>query len=233
MRVFRVNGGFVGELQGADKGLFQLRQEVQRTAQKCHTPPDGLAAGKAGDGLVDHGLKNGSGQVGGGRAFVDQGLDVGFRKHAAPGGDGVNFLIMLCLRVQSGGVGLEQGRHLVNERAGAPGTDAVHPFFQPAPEINDLGVLAAQLNGHVGLGRDGLQCGSDGHHLLHEADAHGLAQIDGSGACDLHLQKAGADLFPGFGKELAQRLLGMGAVAAVLPEQDLSVFVQQNELDGG
>lgn len=50
---------------------------------------------------------------------------------------------------------------------------------------------------------------------------------------NLHLQKAGADLFPGFGKELPQRLLGVGAVAAVLSEQDFPVFVQQNELDGG
>ena len=174
---------------------------MQGAAQKCHTPPDGLAAGKAGDGLIDHGLKNGSGQVGGGRALVDERLNVGFRKHAAAGGDGINFLIMLCLRVQSGGIGLEQGRHLVDEGAGAACADAVHPFFQSAPEINNLGVLAAQLNGHVGLRRDGLQCGSDGHHLLHEADAHGLAEIDGAGAGNLHLQKAGADLFPGFGKE--------------------------------
>ena len=57
MGVFRVNGGFGGELQGADKGFFQLRQKMQGAAQKCHTPPDGLAAGKAGDGLIDHGLK--------------------------------------------------------------------------------------------------------------------------------------------------------------------------------
>ena len=125
---------------------------------------------------------------------------------------------MLCLRVQSGGIGLEQGRHLVDEGAGAACADAVHPFFQPAPEINDFGVLAAQLNGHIGLGRHGLQCGSDSHYLLHEADVHGLAEIDGAGAGNLHLQKAGADLFPGFGKEFLKRLLGVGAVAAVLSE---------------
>ena len=233
MGVFRVNGGFGGELQGSDKGLFQLRQEVQRSAQERNAAPDGLTTGKAGDGLIDHGLKNGSGQVGGGCALIDEGLNVGFRKHTAAGGDGINFLIMLCLRVQSGGICLEQGRHLVDEGAGAACADAVHPLLQSAPEIDDLGVLAAQFNGHVGLGRDGLQCGSDGHHLLHEADAHGLAEIDGTGACDLHLQKAGADLFPGFGKEFLKRLLGMGTVAAVLSEQDFPVFVQQNELDGG
>ena len=140
---------------------------------------------------------------------------------------------MLGLCVQSGGIGLEQGRHLVDEGASAACADAVHPLLQPAPEIDDLGVLAAQFNGHVGLGRDGLQCGGDGHHLLHEADAHGLAEIDGAGAGNLHLQKAGTDLFPGFGKELPQRLLGVGTVAAVLSEQDFPVFVQQNELDGG
>ena len=206
---------------------------MQGSAQKCDTAPDGLAAGKAGDGLVNHGLKNGCGQVGGGRALVDEGLNIGFRKHAAAGGNGIDFLIVFGLRVQPGGIGLEQGCHLVDEGAGAACADAVHPLLQSAPEIDDLGVLAAQFNGHVGLGRDGLQCGGDGHHLLHEADAHGLAEIDGAGAGDLHLQKAGADLFPGFGKEFLKRLLGMGAVAAVLSEQDFPVFVQQHKLDGG
>ena len=46
------------QVQRADEGFFQLRQEVQRPAQKGHAAPEGLAAGKAGDGLVLLGLKD-------------------------------------------------------------------------------------------------------------------------------------------------------------------------------
>ena len=93
--VFRIDGGFRGQLQGADKGLFQLRQEVQGAAQEGHAALDGLAAGETGNGLIDHRLENGGGQIRLGRALVDERLDVGFGEHAAPGGDGVDFLIVL------------------------------------------------------------------------------------------------------------------------------------------
>ena len=45
--VFRIYGGFLCQLQGADKCRFQLCQEVQGAAQERHTAPDGFAAGKA------------------------------------------------------------------------------------------------------------------------------------------------------------------------------------------
>ena len=67
---------------------------MQRPAQKGHAAPNGLAAGKAGDGLVHHRLKDGGGQIGGGSALVDEGLNVGFGKHAAPGGDGIDLLVL-------------------------------------------------------------------------------------------------------------------------------------------
>lgn len=46
------------QVQRADEGLFELRQEVKRAAEEGDAAADGLAAGKAGDGLVDDGLKN-------------------------------------------------------------------------------------------------------------------------------------------------------------------------------
>ena len=95
MGVFWVHGGFLGQLQGADKGGFQLRQEVQRAAQEGNGAPDGLSAGKAGNGLIHHCLKNGGGKIGPGGALVDEGLNVGFGKYAAAGGDGVHLLVVL------------------------------------------------------------------------------------------------------------------------------------------
>ena len=44
---------------------FELRQEVQRAAERMrNAAADGLAAGKAGDRLIDDGLKNGGSQIG-------------------------------------------------------------------------------------------------------------------------------------------------------------------------
>ena len=104
--VFRFNGGFLRQLQGPDEGLFQFRQEMQGAAQKGHLAPDGFAAGQARNGLVHHGLENGGCQVSAAGALVDQGLNVGFGKDAAAGGDGVNLLIIGRLGVEPGSVSL-------------------------------------------------------------------------------------------------------------------------------
>ena len=71
VRILRVNGGFLRQMQCADKGCLQLRQEVQRPAQEGNTAPDGFAAGKTRNGLVHHRLENGSCQVGLGGTVVD------------------------------------------------------------------------------------------------------------------------------------------------------------------
>ncbi|GFI12354.1 hypothetical protein IMSAGC007_04837 [Lachnospiraceae bacterium] len=74
--VSRRNGVFLVQLQGADKGSLKLREKMKRAAQKCHMAPDRFAAGQAADSLVDHGLKNRSGQVFFCRSLVDQWLDI-------------------------------------------------------------------------------------------------------------------------------------------------------------
>ena len=228
-----IHGGLRGQLQGTDEGLLQLRQEVEGAAQEGHAAPDGLAAGQARDGLVHHGLENGGGQVRLGGALVDQGLDVGLGKDAAAGGDGINDFVFSGGFIEARGVGLQQRRHLVDEGAGAAGADAVHAFLQAALEIDDLGILAAQLDGHVGLGRHMVQGGGYGHHLLDEADVQGLAQIDGAGAGDGHVQGTRADLLRGFPQQLGQGLLGVGHMAAVPAENDFLVLVQDDQLHGG
>ena len=96
--VLRIHDVLRGETQRADKGLFQLRQKVQRAAQKGHAAPDGLAAGKAGNGLIHHRLKDGGRQIGPGGALVDKRLNIGLGEHAAAGGNGVQFLV-ICRRV--------------------------------------------------------------------------------------------------------------------------------------
>ena len=159
---------------------------MERPAQKGHTAANRLAAGQAGDGLIHHRLKDGGGQIRFGSPLVDEGLYIGLGEYAATGGDGVDLFIVGGLLVEAGGIGLQKCRHLVDKGAGAAGANAIHPLLQSAGEVDDLGILAAQLNGHVGLRRHGGQGGGHRHHLLYEGDSQRLAQVDGAGAGDLH-----------------------------------------------
>ena len=233
MGVFRLDGGFLRQLQGSDEGLFQLRQEVQGATQEGNPAPNGLAAGEAGNGLIHHRLKNGGSQVRPAGPLVDQGLDVRFGEHAAPGGDGVKLPVVGRFLVQTQGVGLKQGRHLVDEGAGAAGADTVHPLLQAAGEIDDLGILTSQLDGHIGLGSHLFQGGGHGHHLLHEGNVQSLAQIDAAGAGDFQPQRHVPQALLRFPEKLGQGLLGMGAVAAVFSEYGLAVLIQDHQLHRG
>ena len=61
---------------------------------------------------------------------------------------------------------MQQSGHLVDERARAAGAGAVHALLDAVIEVDDLGVLAAQLDGDVG-GRDkGLDDALAGDDLL-------------------------------------------------------------------
>ncbi len=63
-------------------------------------------------------------------------------------------MILFCIFVQTGGIRLEKGSHLVDKRTCTAGTDSVHALFHIAAfKINDFGVFAAQFNGNVRFGR--------------------------------------------------------------------------------
>ena len=113
---------------------------------------DRFAAGQTADGLVDNCLENRSRQIFLGGTFVDQRLDIGFCKYAAAGGNRIDCLVIFGIFIQTGSVCLKQGSHLVNKRTGTAGTDAVHTLFDIAAfKINDLGILAAKLDGYICL----------------------------------------------------------------------------------
>ena len=62
---------------------------MQRTAQEGYVPADGLALRQAGDGLNNHGLKDGRSQILLARTIVDERLNVGLGEHAAARGNGI------------------------------------------------------------------------------------------------------------------------------------------------
>ena len=206
---------------------------MQRPAQKSHVAPDGLAAGQAGNGLVHHRLEHRCGQVGLRRAVVDQRLNIRLGKHAAPGGNRVNFLIVRRLPVEAQGVCLHQRGHLVDKAAGAAGADAVHAFLQAAGKINDLGVLAAQLDGHVGLRRFALQRRRHRRHFLHEGHLQRLAQAHAAAAGDGAAHAKRTQLCPGFLQYFNQCFLGVGVMPPIRGKSHAAVFVQQHGFHRG
>ena len=128
-----------------------------------------LAAGKAGNCLVYDRLENGSGEILAGCALVDERLNIRFRKHATARRNRVNRLVIFCIVIETRSIRLEEGCHLVDERTCAAGADAVHALVNAAGEVDDLCVLAAELDRDIGLWCNGFECRRDRDDLLHKS----------------------------------------------------------------
>ena len=223
---------FLIQLQGTDKGRLQLCQKVQRAAQEGNVAPDGLAAGKAADGLIDHGLEDGSRQVFPGGAVVDQGLYIGFGENAASGRNGIKRAVALCILVQTGGVRLKKGSHLVNKRTCAAGTDTVHTLFDIAVfEVDDLCVFAAQFDGDVRLGSDLLKSGGDSYDFLYEGDLKVIGQGQAAGAGDHGMNSDIAQLFLRFGQQVVECFPDIRMMPPVIREHKRMGGIQNGDLD--
>ena len=124
--------------------------------------------------------------------LVDEGLDVAFGKHAAAAGDGVGAGRALGGLVHLVGTHLQQGSHLVNERAGAAGTAAVHADLGAVGQEQDFCVLAAQLNDAVGAGGQAVGCHAGGENLLHKGHLTAVGQAHAGRAGDGQIDPAGS-----------------------------------------
>ena len=128
---------------------------------------------------------------------------------------------------------MEQRGHLVDERAGAARARTVHALLDALVEVDDLGVLAAELDGHVGLGDKRLHSALASDDLLHELQAQPLREQkaaragDGAGHGRVGQHRIGA------GKEVAGASAHIGVVALVLGVDDSVLIVQHGELHRG
>ena len=140
---------------------------------------------------------------------------------------------MLGELVQAGGVGVQQRGHLVDERAGAAGARAVHALLDAGVEVDDLGVLAAQLDGHIRLRDERFHCTLARDDLLHELQAEPLREQkpartgDGAGHLRLGQQRRRAL------EQIASAGAHIGVVALILCVDDLVGVIQNGELDRG
>ena len=111
------------------EAVTQLGEILQRAAQEGDVAADGTAARQTRDGLGHDRLEDGGGHVLGAGALIEQRLHVGLGKNAAAAGDGIDGGGVGRELVEAAGIGVEQGCHLVDERARAAGAGAVHALL--------------------------------------------------------------------------------------------------------
>ena len=215
------------------EAVAQLGEVLQRAAQEGDVAADGTAACQARDGLGHDGLEDGGSHVLGAGALVEQRLDVGLGKNAAAAGDGIDGGGVGRELVEAARVGVQQGCHLVDERARAAGAGAVHALLDAVVEIDDLGVLAAQLDGNVG-GRDkSLDSALAGDDLLDKLQIEPLGQQQAARAGDGTGHLGRRQHRRGTLEQVAGASADVGVVALVLGVDNLVVVVEHGELNGG
>ena len=215
------------------EAMAQLGEILQRAAQEGDVAADGTAARQARDGLGHDGLEDGGGHVLGAGALVEQRLDVGLGKDTAAASDGIDGGGVGREFVKAAGVSVQQGCHLVDERARAAGAGAVHALLDAVVEVDDLGVLAAQLDGDVGGRDEGLDGTLAGDDLLDKLQVEPLGQQQaaraGDGTGHLGRRQHGRSAL----EQIAGASADVGVVALVLGVDNLVVVVEHGELNGG
>ena len=215
------------------EAVAQLGEILQRAAQEGDVAADGTAARQARDGLGHDSLKDGGGHVLGAGALVEQRLHVGLGKNAAAAGDGIDGGGVGRELVEAAGVGVEQGCHLVDERTRAAGAGAVHALLDAVIEVDDLGVLAAQLDSDIGGRDEGLDGTLTGDDLLDKLQVEPLGQQKaaraGDGAGHLGRRQHGRSAL----EQVAGAGADVGVVALVLGVDDLVVVVEHGKFNGG
>ena len=224
--IFRADAAYA---QNAVKGRAKLRKKGQRAAEIDHFSLDFPTLGKAGHRLVDHGVQNAQGDVIFLGPLIQQGLNVGFREHAAAGSDAVGALAGFRDLIELVRGNVQKGGHLVDEGPGAAGAGAVHAHLHRAGKEQDLRVLASQLDHHVRLRQIGLYGGAGGVNLLHEGNVQILRQPHTGGAGNAQPGGRGLrKLLPDSGKHTRSLFRDLGKMALVFPEYRRAGFIEHN-----
>ena len=126
---------------------------------------------------------------------------------------------------------MQKGCHLVYEGASAACTGLVHAQIYASAEIEDLGVLAAELYGNVGLG--GYLCDNarGGNDLLDKGEPQDGCEVEGSRACDSSLDCEARVECVQLCQYVCQSLARGRAVALIFLKENLALGIGQDSLD--
>ena len=148
---------------------------------------------------------------------------------------------MLGHLVETGRVRVQQGRHLVDERAGAACARTVHPLFRSRLEVGDFRVLAAELDDDIRLRDLLVDRAGFGDDLLDEGHVQvvGEGQAAGTGDCQANRLVAAAkpfELLVDVFKQSGDCGPHVGMMATVIGEQhavERVILIQYDRFDCG
>ena len=233
MGVLRTQRVLVVQIERFAEALVELGEILERTAEEGDGAADRTTACQAGDGLRHDGLEDGCRYVFAMGALVDERLHVGLGEHAAAACDRIDGPAALRELVQAGRIGVEQGRHLIDESTRAAGARAVHALLDALVEIDDLGVLAAELDDDVGLRDVGGHGGLGSDDLLNEFDAEPLREQKAARAGDRHGHGRIGILLGSFLEHFDDGRADVGMVTAVARMLDGERIVEHGHLHRG
>ena len=185
--VFEIDRMLLVEAERLDEALLELGQEMERPAEERDMAVDRTSLREVADRLVDDGLQDGKRDVGLLRTIIHECLDVRLCKDAAARGDRVDLFAFRREVVQPFRVRRQERRHMIDERARAARTDAIHALLRRRAEVRDLRILAAELDNRVRLRDEFLDSRRARDDLLHEwqADALGDAHASRARQCEV------------------------------------------------
>ena len=214
----------------------KLQNKLQKNVVISQQIDKGIIGGlviKIDDDIIDNSLKNRCSQIFLGRSFIDQRLDVGLCEDAAPCRDGIHGFVAFGIFVQAGSVGLQKGRHLVDEGTCAAGANAVHTLLHVSSfKINDLCVFPAQLDGHVGFRGEGLQRLGNGNDFLCKRNIQILRQGQPAGSGDDRIYVYGTQGLHGALQEHGERFLDICKMSFIIGKQNAVFRIQNCNLNG-
>ena len=231
---------FLPQTQALGINRHKLRVKKQRAAFKDDRRTDLQPLGQTAYGLFGHGMETGQGQVCLGHALIQQRLNVRLGKNTAPAGHIVDAPSLFGQRVQLFHRHFQESGHLIQKRTGSAGAASVHPHVgghQPArifvfTEEDNLGILAAQFNGHAGVGMKFSHGKGVGHHFLDVRRIQFRRQSPGAASAENGHHRFAGKLLRQIGNEFPSRLTLSGAVTFVFVMQKfLGVRVNQSRLN--
>ena len=186
-------------------------------------------------------MEGGERQVFFGNALIQKGLDIRFGIDAASAGDVIDRFSPIRRPVQLLHGNAQDGGNLVQKGARAAGAASVHPHIRHfklsglriLSEKQNLGVLAAQLDGGIQIPVQLPDGDGIGNHLLHIGQAEPVGKRLCAGAGEGEEEFCPREFFQKLLQTLdhAGRLLG--AVPAVTGVNDLSVLSVYDDCFGG
>ena len=140
-------------------------------------------------------------------------------------------------------VGIEKGRHLIDEGPGAARAGFVHALFHSAGEECDFGVLPSQLYGDVGVRNNMPDAGGRGDDLLHKGQIHFLRQGYGARTGERESEKLLSSVYvtvrgkgrgiQSFGQHLRHGRAHIRHMALVTGIDGFGLRIENDDLDGG